>query len=113
MKEVKAYIEPGMLSAVMHALHKLPHFPGVTVSDAQGQGRGEGPGGKFVPHGYSWAFSRKVRLEIFCSDADCDAIVTTIATAGRSGEAAHGIIRVIDVERVVRIRTGEQQDEAL
>lgn len=45
MKEIKAIIQPHMLTRVMDALHALPHFPGVTVSDCQGQGRGRGAGG--------------------------------------------------------------------
>lgn len=113
MKEIKAIIDPATLSAVISALHKLPHFPGITVSDAQGQGRGEGPGGKYVPHGPSWAFSKKTKLEIYCSDAQCDEVVDAIRLHSRQGEAAHGIIMVVDLERMIRIRTGEEQDGAL
>jgi nitrogen regulatory protein P-II 1 len=47
MKEIKAIIQPHMLGKVMDALHALPHFPGATVSDCQGQGRGRGTGGHF------------------------------------------------------------------
>lgn len=113
MKEIKAIIDPTMLSSVMTALHKLAHFPGVTVSDAQGQGRGEGPGGKYVPHGPSWAFSKKIKLEIFCSDAQCDELVNTIRHHSRQGAAAHGIIMVVDLDRVIRTRTGQEQDDAV
>jgi nitrogen regulatory protein P-II 1 len=113
MKEIKAIIDPAMLSAVISALHRLAHFPGVTVSDAQGQGRGEGPGGKYVPHGPSWAFAKKTKVEIFCTDEQCEELIQAIRHSSRLGEAAHGIIMVSDVERVVRIRSGEQQDQAL
>jgi nitrogen regulatory protein P-II 1 len=113
MKEIKAIIDPSTLSAVMSALHRLPHFPGITVSDAQGQGRGEGPGGKYVPHGASWSFSKKIKLEIFCSDAQCEAVVEAVSANSRQGDAAHGIIMVADLERVIRTRTGQEQDGAL
>jgi nitrogen regulatory protein P-II 1 len=113
MKKIEAIIDPEMLSRVISALHALEHFPGVTVSDAQGQGRGEGPGGKYVPHGPSWAFAKKTRLEILCTDADCDRLVDIISTAARLGEATHGIIAVMALEHVVRTRTGQQKDEAL
>ena len=112
MKEIKTIIDPGMLSKVMTALHSLPHFPGVTVSDANGQGRGEGPGGRYVAP-ISWAFSKKVKLEIFCADAACDELVRVIANAARDGEVSHGIIVVIDVNSAIRVRTGEKQEEAL
>ncbi len=45
MKEIKAIIHPHMLDKAMEARHYLPHFPGVTVSDCQGRGRGPGPSG--------------------------------------------------------------------
>jgi nitrogen regulatory protein P-II 1 len=49
MKEITAIIQPHTLSRVMHALHALPHFPGLTLLDAHGQGRGRGAGGAFQP----------------------------------------------------------------
>ena len=112
MKEIKAIIDPGILSKVISALHAVPHFPGITVSDANGQGRGEGPGGRFVAP-ISWAFSKKVKLEIFCADSACDELVAVIASAAHEGEASHGVIVVVDIGRAVRVRTGQEQDEAL
>ena len=50
MKEIKAIIQPHVLTRVMEALHSLPHFPGVTVNDCQGQGRGRGSGGSYLPN---------------------------------------------------------------
>lgn len=113
MKEIRAIIDPEMLSRVMRALHALAHFPGVTISDAQGQGRGEGEGGRYVSQGASWAFARKVRLEIYCTDAQCDALVQLIRTAAHEGQLGHGIIAVSDLNRVIRIVGGEEQDAAL
>jgi len=113
MKKIEAIIDTEMLSRVMTALHALDHFPGVTVSDAQGQGRGEGPGGKYVPHGPSWAFAKKTRLEIYCTDAQSQALVELITKASRLGDATHGIIAVSPLEQVVRTRTGQKQEEAL
>jgi len=113
MKKIEAVIDPELLSRVIAALHALPHFPGVTVSDAQGQGRGEGPGGKYVPHGPSWAFAKKTKLEIVCTDSESDQLVNAIRSAARHGQAVHGIVYVTNVESVVRPRTGEEQDQAL
>ena len=47
MKEIKAIIQPHMVSKVVRALHELPHFPGLTLFDARGQGRGRAAGGAF------------------------------------------------------------------
>ena len=113
MKEVKAIIDPGLLWHVMSALHGLPHFPGVTVSDAQGQGRGLGEGGRYISTGNALAFSKKVKLEILCSDLLCDQIVATIRNAAHVGQLGHGIVMVVDLDRVVRISTGQEQNEAV
>ena len=48
MKEIKAIIQPHMLSRVREALGELPHFPGMTVTKCRGLGRGRGQGGSFV-----------------------------------------------------------------
>lgn len=113
MKEIKAILPPQVLGRVLTALHALPHFPGVTVSDCQGQGRGRGTGGAFQPDENSIFLAKKVKLEIFCSDAACDSLVATIAKAGHTGNPGDGIIMIADLPRVVRIRTGEEQDQAV
>ena len=112
MKEIKAIILPYMLDRVMEALHSRPHFPGVTVSDCQGQGRGRGPGGHYVARPADVFFTKRVKLEIFCSDAICDDLVNAIRQNGYTGNPGDGIIMVADLPRVIRIRTGEQQQEA-
>lgn len=113
MKEIKAIIQPHMLTKVMTALHPLPHFPGATVSDCTGNGRGRGDGGKFEPTVESIYFTRKVKLEVLCADDQSDALVNLIQTSAHTGNAGDGIIMVVDLDRVVRIRTGQQQDTAL
>jgi nitrogen regulatory protein P-II 1 len=113
MKEIKAIVQTHMLSKVMEALHELPHFPGVTISDCQGQGRGAGSGGRFDPTEASIYFTKKTKLEIFCADALCEALVEAIRTAARTGNAGDGVVMVADLPRVVRIRTGEEQDRAV
>ncbi len=113
MKEVKAILQAHALDRVMDALHELPHFPGVTVSDCQGQGRGRGANRKFMPEEETIFFKRKCKLEIFCSDAACDEIVGAIQKAAHTGNPGDGLIMVADLPRVVRIRTGEEQDDAV
>ncbi len=113
MKEIKAILQPHVLDRVLTALHGLSHFPGVTVSDCQGQGRGRGKGGAFRADEDTIFFSKKSKLEIFCADDVCDSLVDTIAKVAHTGNPGDGIIMIADLSRVVRIRTGQAQDEAV
>lgn len=113
MKEIKAIIQPHMLTAVMEALHNLPHFPGVTVSKCQGQGRGQGAGGTFVATERTIFLSEMVKLEVFCADSICDELVDVIRRAAHTGNPGDGVIMVAELPRVVRIRTGQKQDDAV
>ena len=113
MKEIKAIIQPHMLSKVMQALHALPHFPGVTVSDCQGQGRGSGAGGHFEATQESVFFAKKLKLELVCADAICDELVAVIQRAAHTGNPGDGVVMVVDLPRVVRIRSGAEQEEAV
>jgi nitrogen regulatory protein P-II 1 len=113
MKEITAIIQPHMLSKVMDALHQCEHFPGVTISDCQGQSRGRGSGGRFEPTSETIFYAKKVKLEILCSDNVCDHLVGVIRKAAHTGNPGDGVIMVAELHRVVRIRTGQEQDEAV
>ncbi len=113
MKEITAIIQPHTLSRVMHALYALPHFPGVTLLDAHGQGRGRGTGGAFRPTEENFSFHKKTMLIVTCDDAQADTLVAAIAHAARTGHAGDGLVTVKDVARVIRIRTSETAGQAL
>lgn len=113
MKEIKATIQPHMLSKVVQALHELPHFPGLTVFKCQGQGRGRGSGGAFVPTEDEIAYQTRDRIEIICSDDDADSIVQVISTNAHTGNPGDGIITLSDLSYVGRIRTNETDDTAV
>ncbi len=113
MKEIKAIVQPHMLTRVMEALHAMPHFPGITLSKCQGQGRGKGAGGSYVAREETIDFVKMIELKVFCSDAVCEEIVDVIQTAAHTGNPGDGIIMVTDLSRVVRIRSGQEQDEAV
>ena len=113
MKEIKAVIQPHMLNKVMEALHALPHFPGVTVSDCRGQGRGQGAGGEYIATEETIDYDKMVKLELFCADAICDELVNVIRKAAHTGNPGDGVIMVAELPRVVRVRTGQEQDEAV
>ena len=113
MKEIKAIIRPHMLHKVMEALHALPHFPGVTISDCQGQGRGRGSGERYEPTEESIYFAKMTKLEMFCSDETCNDLVERIRNAASTGRPDDGLIAVIDLARVISIRSGEEQEKAV
>jgi nitrogen regulatory protein P-II 1 len=113
MQEIRAIIQPHMLSKVLEALHACEHFPGATISDCQGQGRGVGTGGHFEATADSIFFAKKVKLEIFCADTVCDHLVQVIQKAAFTGNPGDGLLVVSSLARVVRIRTAQEQDAAL
>jgi len=113
MKEIKAIIQPHMLNRVIDALHALPHFPGVTVSDCLGQGRGLGAGGRYVATEQTIDFHKVTKLELFCADACAEEIARVIQRTAHTGNPGDGVIMVADLPRVIRIRTGQEQVEAV
>lgn len=113
MKEIKAILQPHMLHKVMDALHALPHFPGVTLSDCLGQGRGRGAGGQYIATEQTIEFAKMTKLELFCADACAEEIAHVIQLAAHTGNAGDGVIMVADLPRVIRIRTGQEQVEAV
>ena len=68
MKEIKAVIQRHMVGKVVRALHEMPHFPGLTLTDARGQGRGRGAGGSFKVTEDDIEYHPKVVLEVVCAD---------------------------------------------
>jgi nitrogen regulatory protein P-II 1 len=113
MKEITAIIQSHMLGRVMDALHALPHFPGVTVLDAHGQGRGRGAGGTFKLTEENFTFHQKTLLLVLCDSSLADAVVAGIVQNARTGHHGDGIVSVKSVENVLRIRTGESARQAL
>ncbi len=113
MKEIKAVIQPHMLNRVLDVLHDCEHFPGVTISDCQGQGRGRGKGGRYEAQTDTIFFAKKVKLEICCGDDVCDHLLDLIRKAAHTGQPGDGIVTVSTLDRVARIRTQEEQDDAV
>lgn len=110
MKEIRAYIQPFMLSKVTHALQKITGFPGMSVIEIQGFGRGKVlvPGDKVVRE-----FVPKMRLEIVVKNELVDEVVRAIEKFAHTGNPGDGVILVLPVEQAVRIRTGERDREAI
>lgn len=113
MKEVKACIQPWMETRVVHALERIPHFPGLSISEIRGVGTGKGAR---EPHRISADlkdYTRKLKLETVVPDEMAEAVVTCIIGHGRTGRKGDGKVFVSDVIRAVRVRTGEEDDAAL
>ena len=113
MKEVKAVVHPHMLDRVLDALHELPHFPGVTILDVTGQGRGIGRGHAFEPTLDELSDLRRKLVEIICTDDVAGDIAEAIRRAAHTGLRGDGIITITDIAQVIRIHSGEQQEEAV
>ena len=112
MKLITAVIKPHQVEEVKEALGSIG-VQGMTVTEAQGFGRQGGHTETYRGTEYKVAFTPKSRLEIVVSDAEGDKAVDAILGAARTGKIGDGKIWVSSVERLVRIRTGEEGDEAL
>jgi nitrogen regulatory protein P-II 1 len=112
MKKVEAIIKPFKLDDVKDALTQFG-ITGMTVSEVKGYGRQQGHTELYRGAEYIVDFLPKVKVEVVVKSEDVDGVVKAIADAARTGKIGDGKIFVSDVERVVRIRTGEENDEAI
>ncbi|HAN46114.1 MAG TPA: transcriptional regulator [Cyanobacteria bacterium UBA8156] len=112
MKKIEAIIRPFKLDEVKIALVNAG-IVGMTVSEVRGFGRQKGQTERYRGSEYTVEFLQKLRLDIVVEDDRVDMVVEKIVQAARTGEIGDGKIFVSPVERVVRIRTGETNDEAI
>lgn len=112
MKLVTAVIKPFKLDDVKDAL-KEAGITGITVSEVRGFGRQGGHTETYRGAEYTIDFVPKVSLSIVVDDDQVDLVVDRIAAAARSDKIGDGKIWVTDVERVIRIRTGEEGPDAI
>jgi nitrogen regulatory protein P-II 1 len=112
MKKVEAIIKPFKLDQVRDALAALG-ISGMTVIEVKGFGRQRGHVEIYRGAEYQVNFLPKEMIEVVVSDDRVDACIGAITTAAHTGEIGDGKIFVSDVERVIRIRTGEQNAAAI
>jgi nitrogen regulatory protein P-II 1 len=112
MKIVTAIIKPFKLDDVKDAL-KAAGVTGITVTEVRGFGRQGGHTETYRGAEYQIDFVPKVSLEVVIPDETVDTIVETIASSAATGKIGDGKIWVSDVERLVRIRTGEEGADAI
>ena len=112
MKLVTAIIKPFKLEEVREALSQIG-VQGMTVTEVKGFGRQKGHTELYRGAEYVVDFIPKTKLEIGIDDGQLDAVIDAIAQAAGSGKIGDGKIFVTDLERSVRIRTGETGPSAL
>jgi len=112
MKKVEAIIKPFKLDDVKEALEEIG-VAGMTVSEVRGHGRQKGHTELYRGAEYVVDFLPKIKIEIVLPDDRVDAAIEAIRNAAATGKVGDGKIFVLPVERVVRIRTGEEDEEAL
>ena len=112
MKLVTAIIKPFKLDDVRAALTPLG-VEGMTVTEVKGFGRQKGQTEIYRGAEYVVDFLPKVKLEIAAPDGLVDSIVEAIVAAARTGKIGDGKVFVSELGRAVRIRTGENDSEAL
>jgi len=112
MKLVTAIIKPFKLDDVRAALSEIG-VSGMTVTEVKGFGRQRGHTELYRGAEYVVDFVPKTRVEVAVKDVLIDQVVEAIVGAARTGKVGDGKIFISDIERVVRIRTGESDEQAL
>ena len=112
MKMVTAIIKPFKLDEVREALSNIG-VQGITVTEVKGFGRQKGHTELYRGAEYVVDFLPKVKVEAAVDDAVVDRVIEAIEGAARTGKIGDGKIFVTSVDRVVRIRTGEQDESAV
>lgn len=112
MKMVMAIIKPFKLDAVREALMAVG-IEGLTVTEVKGFGRQKGQTEIYRGAEYTVNFLPKVKIEVVCDTAVCDQAIEAILSAASTGKIGDGKVFVIDVDKAVRIRTGETDSDAL
>ena len=112
MKLISAIIKPFKLDDVRAALSEIG-VSGMTVTEVKGFGRQRGHTELYRGAEYVVDFVPKTRIEVAVRDALVDQVVEAIINAAKTGKVGEGKIFITDLERVLRIRTGEADDQAL
>jgi nitrogen regulatory protein P-II 1 len=112
MKKVEAIIKPFKLDDVREALSQAG-ITGMTAIEVKGFGRQKGHTELYRGAEYVVDFLPKVKIELVIADDQLDACVEAVTKAARTGKIGDGKIFVSGVERVIRIRTGEEGEAAV
>ncbi|WDE10713.1 nitrogen regulatory protein P-II [Thalassomonas haliotis] len=112
MKKIEAIIKPFKMDDVREALGEIG-ITGMTVSEVKGFGRQKGHTELYRGAEYMVDFLPKAKLEIVVAEDDVERCVEAIIQTAQTGKIGDGKIFVTEVERVIRIRTGEENESAI
>ena len=112
MKKVEAIIKPFKLDDVREALSEVG-IAGMTVSEVKGFGRQKGHTELYRGAEYMVDFLPKVKLEVVVGDDDVERCIEASMETAQTGKIGDGKIFITDIERVIRIRTGEENEDAV
>jgi len=112
LKKIEAIIKPFKLEEVKEALDEIG-IQGITVSEVKGFGRQKGHTELYRGAEYVVDFLPKIKIEIILSDDVVDKAVEAITSAAKTGRIGDGKIFILPLENVIRIRTGEQGEDAI
>ncbi|OQX73989.1 MAG: transcriptional regulator [Campylobacteraceae bacterium 4484_4] len=112
MKKIEAIIKPFKLEDVKEALI-AEEIEGMTVSEVKGYGRQQGHSELYRGAEYVVDFLPKIKVEVVVSEPFVEKAINAIITAAKTGKIGDGKIFVSSVEKTIRIRTGEEDEEAL
>jgi nitrogen regulatory protein P-II 1 len=112
MKKIEAIIRPERLGEVRGALEEIG-YPGMTILDVRGHGRQKGLVQRWRGQEYKVDFLPKLKLEIVVLDQDVGKIMSAVMRSARTGELGDGKIFVIPVDNALRVRTGDDGEDAI
>lgn len=112
MKKVEAVIKPFKLEDVKDALADIG-ITGMTVSEVKGYGRQKGHSELYRGAEYVVDFLPKIKMEMVVDDDAVEQVTNVIVEAARTGKIGDGKIFVSDIDKIIRIRTGETDHEAI
>jgi len=112
MKKIEAIIKPFKLDDVKEALNGIG-IKGMTISEVKGYGRQKGHTEIYRGAEYVIDFLPKLKIEIIVPADQVDKVIETMVAAAKTGKIGDGKIFVLPVERIVRVRTGERDHEAI
>jgi len=112
MKKIEAIIRPFKLEDVKIALVNSG-IVGMTVSEVRGFGRQKGQVERYRGSEFTVEFLQKLKVEVVVEDEKVSSVIAAIAEAAKTGEIGDGKIFITSIDSVVRIRTGDKDEEAL
>ncbi len=112
MKKIEAIVKPFKMDDVREALSEIG-VSGMTVTEVKGFGRQKGHTELYRGAEYQVDFLPKAKLDIVVPDEMAERVIEAIMSTAQTGKIGDGKIFVYDVERVIRIRTGEENEEAV